>query len=163
MADGHDITPEGGLGEVALRVLTPADAGAYLALRLEALAAEPTAFGMSPEEEGGIEAMSGRLAAADVTVVGAFAAGRLVATAGLRRESNAKERHKAFVFGVYVTPAARGEGVGRALMNFVLDVARSTTGLRRLRLAVNASSAPARSLYGSLGFEPVGHEAQRSV
>ncbi len=54
---------------------------------------------------------------------------------------------------LYVTTAARGEGVGRALMNAAREHALRT-GVRRIVLATNASNTPARALYESLGYRP---------
>lgn len=51
-----------------------------------------------------------------------------------------------------VRPDHRREGYGRALVTAVLD--RQAPGTR-VTLAVAADNAPARSLYESVGFEPV--------
>lgn len=51
-----------------------------------------------------------------------------------------------------VHPDRRREGYGRALVTAVLDCQAPGT---RVTLAVAADNAPARSLYESVGFEPV--------
>ena len=53
---------------------------------------------------------------------------------------------------VFVREAARGHGVGQALMNMVLDRARQR-GCRRVELDVNERNDAALALYGALGFE----------
>jgi GNAT superfamily N-acetyltransferase len=53
---------------------------------------------------------------------------------------------------LYVRPEARGEGVGRTLVEAVLDRARER-GCRRVELDVNSENPAAIALYGSLGFD----------
>ena len=52
---------------------------------------------------------------------------------------------------VFVSQDARGEGLGRALMEAVLERARER-GCKRIELDVDADNEPALALYRSLGF-----------
>lgn len=52
---------------------------------------------------------------------------------------------------LYVTDAARGAGMGRALVEAALDRARER-GCRRVELNVNEANDAALALYGSFGF-----------
>jgi GNAT superfamily N-acetyltransferase len=52
---------------------------------------------------------------------------------------------------VFVRESARGTGLGRALVEKVLDVARAR-GCKRVELDVQSDNAAARGLYSSLGF-----------
>jgi len=52
---------------------------------------------------------------------------------------------------LYVCPEVRGQGIGRALGEAILDEARER-GYDTMRLDTVASMKPARSLYRSLGF-----------
>ena len=54
---------------------------------------------------------------------------------------------------VYVRPAARGQGVGRQLVEAVLSHARQV-GYRQVCLDVLPEFATARALYQQLGFQP---------
>lgn len=54
----------------------------------------------------------------------------------------------------------RRRGVGRALMNALLEWARGVDGLRRLSLEVFATNAPAIRLYESLGFAVDGRKRE---
>jgi ribosomal protein S18 acetylase RimI-like enzyme len=56
--------------------------------------------------------------------------------------------------GVYVEPAARGNGLGRALVATALGAARDEHAA--LALYVREDRPPARGLYASLGFRAVG-------
>jgi len=146
---------------VTVRLLTPGDAHEYRQLRLEALRSSPTAFGSSYEDELARDpaVTRERIAPTETTrVFGAFRGDRLVGTVGLRRHTGQKERHKAFVWGVYVTPGERGRGIARQLMAAVLGEARTLPGLARVTIAVNAANEPARRLYETLGFEAYGLE-----
>ena len=142
-----------------VRRLTRADLDAARQLRLEALAAEPTAFGESVEEFAQLseEALASRLEGFDNFIYGAFDGAALVAMAGFFRETRVKRRHKGTVWGVYVSPTYRGKGVGQAVMIAILDHARTLPGLRNVYLSVTADS-PARRLYLSVGFRPFGVE-----
>jgi ribosomal protein S18 acetylase RimI-like enzyme len=53
------------------------------------------------------------------------------------------------------------QGVGRALMNALLDWARSNPRIEKVELQVRASNAPAVALYRSLGFVEEGRKTRR--
>lgn len=61
----------------------------------------------------------------------------------------------AMLHALHVAPAARRRGLGRALTEGVVNWA-AAKGAPWVGLAVTDASAPARALYASLGFEPVG-------
>lgn len=58
---------------------------------------------------------------------------------------------------MHTAEAARGRGIGRAILTHLLEVACSE-GLRRVSLETGSTSgfAPARALYCSAGFVPCG-------
>jgi ribosomal protein S18 acetylase RimI-like enzyme len=55
---------------------------------------------------------------------------------------------------LYVAPAHRRRGAGRALVEHVANEAR-LSGLRALELEVDPTSVAALALYDRLGFQPV--------
>lgn len=146
-----------------IRALAPADAAAFQHLRLQGLQESPTAFGSSyaEEVERPRDEVARRLGVKedDSFVLGAFAAdGTLLGVTGLHRPARVKTAHKADVWGMYVAPAFRGQGIGRALLEAVIARARALPDLRQLNLTVTASNAAARALYRSCGFETFGLE-----
>jgi RimJ/RimL family protein N-acetyltransferase len=144
-----------------IRRLTPADAPAFRALRLAGLLESPSAFGSSHAEEKDrpLSEVAARLAGGpDSGVFGAFDGETLVGLAGLRRERRPNVAHKAFVWGMYVAPASRGKGIGRALLLEVLALAHSVPQIKQVNLTANARNAAAVQLYESAGFNTYGCE-----
>jgi ribosomal protein S18 acetylase RimI-like enzyme len=133
-----------------IRLLLPADADAYRALRLRGLRECPTAFASSPDEEdAGIPP--------DATF-GALRGGALAGIASIGREAPRKLAHKALLWGVYVAPEQRRGGVARSLVAHALAHAFAMPGVRQVNLSVNAANAPAIALYEAAGFRAFGIE-----
>jgi RimJ/RimL family protein N-acetyltransferase len=146
---------------ITIRNLVPADAPAYAAFRTEMLADTPHAFTASPGDDPGqnIEGVRASLAGPNYAIVGAFDENqRLVGVAGINRQEKAKRAHIAWVWGVYVTPSCRGQGVARRLIAGTIQTARSWPGVQRMSLSVSATSATARRVYESHGFIAWGTE-----
>lgn len=90
------------------------------------------------------------------TVFGAFVDGELCGMAGFRRPSQIKKRHKGTLWGVYVRPGIRREGLGSALVAAVIEHARGEVA--QLQAVVVTSNHSARRLYRRLGFVVYGVE-----
>jgi ribosomal protein S18 acetylase RimI-like enzyme len=58
---------------------------------------------------------------------------------------------KAYLDHLVVAPGSRGEGIGRALVEFAVAQARSA-GASRIDLTANAQKQAGRALYRSVGF-----------
>ena len=146
--------------DIHIRRLTPADAEAFRALRLEALTTAPEAFGSSPEEEAArpMDLVRSRLDALPDAIFGAFAQDDLVGMAGFALSQGIKKRHKALLWGVFVRAPWRDRGTGEQLVSAVIDHARNHVLL--LQASVVTTNAAARRVYDRLGFVPYGLEHQ---
>lgn len=142
--------------------LGAADLGPYRALMLEAYddpsdaftstaaerAAEPDAWWMRRlRDPSGLTA-----------VWGALEQGALLGTVAIELAAKPRTRHKASIIGMYVRPAARGKGAGRALMAAALEHCRLRAGLAVVQLTVTEGNEAALALYRSFGFREYGVE-----
>lgn len=141
-----------------LRRLTTEDAAAWRALRLRAVTEEPLSFLVTVEEEARVplEEVRARFrerwSGPDEAVFGVFVDSVLVGNAGIYRDHWQKARHKAWLWGMYVAPEARGQGWGRRLVEAILAHAERMPGIRQVLLIVVADNAGARELYRRCGF-----------
>ena len=140
-----------------VRMLGPADATLYRALRLRALREHPDAFTSSYEQDRDqpVEAAAQRLAAHPFW--GAYQHAELYGFVGLERELRPKNRHKATVMGMYVAPEVGGQGVARALLDALLAHA-GANGVESLVLTVTEGNERAQRLYQVAGFRSFGVE-----
>jgi ribosomal protein S18 acetylase RimI-like enzyme len=141
---------------IQTRRLTLADAALFREIRLEALRDNPEAFGSTFEAENAqpLAWFSDRLGRSNL--FGAFHGSKLVGIAGLVIGEGKKEAHKGLLVGMYVRPGSRKSGVGRLLVEAIIEFARERVEL--IQLAVVSDNQPARRLYAGLGFLEYGLE-----
>ena len=133
-----------------IKMLTPDYTRAYNRLMVKALQQFPADFEASHIQD--LHALNG-------PIFGAFNdKDELIGAVGLRQEPLLKTRHKGLIWGMVVTPAYQGHGVGKGLLEAAVVYARGLSGLEQLYLVVGEHNTRARRLYESLGFEPFGIE-----
>jgi ribosomal protein S18 acetylase RimI-like enzyme len=91
-------------------------------------------------------------------VLGAFDEGKLAGIVGLASEPREKARHKATLFGMYVSGKVRQRGLGQQLVQAALAEAQNHTGLQLIQLTVTAGNEAAFNLYQRCGFIQYGLE-----
>lgn len=133
-----------------LRIATPNDSDRLLELTREFTATQVYPF----QEIAARRALDQLLASPALGVawlleVGGDAAGYVILTLGFSLEYGGRD---AFVDELFVRPAFRGRGFGRAALSLALEAA-SQMGVRAVHLEVERAIDPARRLYRSLGFE----------
>jgi len=145
-------------GDITVRRLGPDDAARYQALRLRGLEEHPESFTSSAQEEAARplqwaqDRLRGVAERPHDLFLGAFRAGMLLGIVGLQGRYRPKERHNATVVGMYVVPEVSGQGVGRSLMQALLQEAALIPGLEQLDLTVTEGNDAARTLYARCGF-----------
>ncbi|HTK07111.1 MAG TPA: GNAT family N-acetyltransferase [Ktedonobacteraceae bacterium] len=141
-----------------VRKLTENDLEAVWTLRLQSVKDHPEVFSLTYEETlaQGKEPILQRLRQRDsMFYVGAFEEG-LVGMARFSRGDGLKLQHQGSIASVYVLPAKRGHGIGRALMQELIAQAKQLDGLEQLHLSVLTTNHAARRLYESFGFAVYG-------
>jgi RimJ/RimL family protein N-acetyltransferase len=149
---------------IEYRILTAEDSGAYKPVRYRALMEEKNAFSFPPDvfaRMSDLEVQQRLTPDEDHYLVGAWTdEGALVAQAGLFRDAQPKLRNKASIFGTYVAPEWRGQGIARGLMTYLLSQVHRIPDLRQVQLCVVETQIPAKTLYESLGFVVFGLEKE---
>lgn len=126
----------------------------YRSLRLEALRQSPLAFGSAPEEEESLTEREWKKRMRNVRF--AMSEGAPVGMIECTFNDSVKFRHVAEIFGFYVGPGHRGKGIGAALLDHALGLARRRKGVIKVRLFVNINQRAAMTLYRKAGFAVVG-------
>jgi RimJ/RimL family protein N-acetyltransferase len=145
-----------------IRRLTAADLRSYKALRDEMLEAHPEAFTSDALTERhrraddylsrlGLERPEG-----GHLMLGAWRDNLLLGVVGLERDERTKVRHIGHVVSMMVRTSERGRGIGKALLDALIDEAREPAGLEMLTLTVTDGNSSAVRLYERTGFARFG-------
>jgi L-amino acid N-acyltransferase YncA len=136
-----------------LRPAAPADAPALAQIYNEGIEGREATFETRPREPGEVVAWIEEGLPFLVAVVGD--GGAVLGFARLSAYSDRCVYDGVGEHGVYVAGAARGRGVGRALLLALCDAAERA-GYYKLTSRVFASNAASRAVHRAAGFEEVG-------
>ncbi len=145
-----------------IRLLLADDASDFVTLRREALLDSPLAFASSLENDfvSNLDVVRERLRQApEFAIYGAFREG-LVGSVGLYRDTHLKASHKAHLWGMYVSPRHRRQGLAAELLSAALRHAAGLPGVSWVHLGVTSAAPEALSLYRAAGFELWGTEPE---
>ncbi|MEO1450247.1 MAG: GNAT family N-acetyltransferase [Bacteroidota bacterium] len=139
-----------------------ADIPALIHWRKDALKLAPEAFGASAAEgvdETWMRAVMG-LPNSPVRhdIWMAMVEGELAGAVGMVGNKRIKQAHKGNIWGMFVYPKWRGEGIGRLLLEKCIEEGKADPALEQVHLSVIEGEGPAFRLYRRLGFEPYGRE-----
>ncbi|PHM10824.1 GNAT family N-acetyltransferase [Nostoc sp. 'Peltigera malacea cyanobiont' DB3992] len=144
-----------------VKKLTKYDVEDYRQIRLEALDKNPDSFGTTYQEEviKTIEQFRDRIPVDNNNfILGCFEDKYLIAIVAFNQESRIKLRHKAYISSMYVKQQYRGKGVGKLLLNELIERAKAINEVQILLLEIVKNNVLAKPLYLSLGFQIYGTE-----
>lgn len=127
-------------------------------LRLEALQKDSKAFGSSYEESAKRpdEEWKKKLENPKSHIFVARDGDDFFGIAATYQEEGEKTEHIAYIWGVYVRDSHRGKGIGKKLMQAVLQNLQANSKIKKANLNVNTEQSAAVKMYESLGFKIAG-------
>ena len=147
--------------EISYRPLVPADLNEYRRVILNCLLQHPNNFGTTYEEAVNATALKldNAITHADDYnfVIGVFGADqKLVGICGFLAETRQKTKHRGEIVQMFVDPAFTGKGVGKKLLQDVIEKAFSAPLIEQIILSAVAENKSAVNLYKQAGFVEYG-------
>lgn len=131
-------------------------------LMLSALQSDPTAFTVSYNEyaigsnawwqnylSAYLESSAGKMYLAKID-------GKTAGMVGVLFNRRERQKHVANIVWFYVIPEFRSKGLGRELMNFIMNDIGNNKDIKKLSLTVTEKQTAAINLYKKLGFDIAG-------
>ena len=145
-----------------IHVLEASDALPYRELMLEAYVRAADAFTSTAEERAAEpESWWVKRIAHPQGLSAAFGAREgteLLGTVALEYSAKPKTKHSALLIGMYVREQARGNGLGKALLQAAIQNVVARQGTKVITLTVTQGNEPAVCLYKAAGFQVWGTE-----
>lgn len=142
-------------GEFSIEQLDAANWTELKTLRTEAVTNSPRAFGQTPEEVRAMNQVDWQHMFDRGKYFVIREGGRLVGMICVVRSKEEKQRHVASVYSLYISPEARGKGLGKALIKRALDDLRDGD-VYKVKLAVDSKNTGVMKLYEEIGFVKCG-------
>jgi ribosomal protein S18 acetylase RimI-like enzyme len=139
---------------IEIKQLPPERWQDYQKLRLEALKADPIAFGSSYEEEISRPEEFWRNRIGNMFF--AVENNRPVGMVRYAFETRVKNKHVAGIYAMYVDKEFRNQGIGKRLMEGVISLIAENKDIHKIRLSVTPEQIYAVKLYEHYGFKSVG-------
>lgn len=89
--------------------------------------------------------------------------GRIVGSAGLHLVGASLRRSHVRILGIGIAPQWQGRGLGRRMMQRLIDWADNWTPVLRIELVVHADNDRAQALYKSMGFVEEGRHRAYAI
>ncbi len=143
-------------------IVEPALSAAYKQLRLRGLQEHPEAFGESASSfaDKPLEAIQQQIQTGmrtgGVVLAALSQSGSMVGAVGLAVTDSEKTRHRGLLWGMYVLPEARGQGIATRLIEDLIKRAEEMPQLEQIHLAVVTTNLAAIRIYKALGFSIYG-------
>lgn len=145
-----------------VRPLTETDLDPFIDLRLHGLKESPDSFLISfeQEKETGPAYFKELLGAEnpDNLIFGFYMDEKLLGILGMYRDNLPKLSHRMNIWGIYVHPEVRRNGVAKAMMKKAIDHAKKQERVLNIRLSVDGKNQKAIELYQKFGFIEWGKE-----
>ncbi|HAT8609224.1 TPA: GNAT family N-acetyltransferase [Legionella pneumophila] len=139
-----------------IRQLFDTDWHLWKEIRLEALNNSPENFGSSYEEEVHMSDADFQNGLSKGYVLGAFVDDLLVSCAGFYTLNSIKTKHRGVLWGMYTRLEYRGKGIATALIQTLIQHAK--TSVTQLHLTCVVSNFVAQAFYQKQGFRIYGTE-----
>lgn len=135
-----------------IRVIKSNQADTYHSFFRQGLVSDEESFRISPNDDA--NASFPTADRADSFTLGAYAKGSLAGVVSFAREGAQQEklRHKGLLFRMYVAREYRGQGIGQALIQALLDRVQQIEDIEQVSFTVIANNQNATRLYKKLGF-----------
>lgn len=147
-----------------IRIMNSQDLNQFYDLRYMALEISPHSYGNHLEiwqkssKEGVLSMLQDSASDSDNYILGSFQEQQLTGMLGLIRERKLNVAHKGTLWGFFVSPEYRNQGVGTQLVKEGLNLAQRMKDLNHLRLIVTEIDEIAKKIFEAQGFQSYGIE-----